>query len=191
MHNLVLIALLLVRGITSAQPNAMDPFINPCGFAPNDSVDVTNDDIPDFVIAGYRSGTDDVPSSSGSCHLHVVNLPGTTLLNTRDAQGYWRSAVLQNGDSIAALDTRPQNDLQIPKELYTDGNIQVAYWGYGHQSALVTIMPNLSAQYYVYRTMAKGRTMHGSFSIEPPTRPDDVRIRMGVLVPVEEPFVVR
>ena len=40
---------------------------NYCGFAPNDSIDLTNDGIPDLVVQGFRNGTDDEPSSSGTC----------------------------------------------------------------------------------------------------------------------------
>lgn len=162
-----------------------------CSFAPNDSIDITNDGIPDLVVQGFRSGTDDEPSSSGTCYLHVQNLPGTTMLNTRDAQGYWRTKVCAKGDSIPALSTRPQDDYQIPKVLYTDGQVQVAYWGYGHQSPLVTVTPNLGDQFYVFQTMHQGALWHGCFSIDPHVRKDQVNIRVGVLVPADQAFVVR
>lgn len=164
---------------------------NYCGFAPNDSIDLTNDGIPDLVVQGFRSGTDDEPSSSGSCHLHVMNLPGTTLLNARDNQGFWRTMVCAKGDSIPALSTRPQDDFQIPKVHYTDGQVQVAYWGYGHQSGLVTVTPNLEAQRYVFQVMHQGRFWRGCFSVQPPVRSDQVNIQVGVLVPADQAFVVQ
>ncbi|QQR85864.1 MAG: hypothetical protein IPJ76_14835 [Flavobacteriales bacterium] len=164
---------------------------NYCGFAPNDSIDLTNDGIPDLVVQGFRSGTDDEPSSSGSCHLHVMNLPGTTLLNARDERGTWRAKVCAQGDRIPALSTRPQDDFQIPELLYTDGHVQVAYWGYGHQSALPTVTPGLAAQRYVFRTLSNGKLWHGSFAIDRSNSTGQVVIRVGLLVPADEAFVVR
>lgn len=164
---------------------------NYCGFAPNDSIDITHDGIPDLVVQGSCSGTDDVPSSSGTCLLYVMNLPGTTILNTRDAQGYWRPKVCAKGDSIPAVSTRPQDDLRIPKENYTDGSVQVAYWGYGHQSALPTVTPGLAAQRYVFQTMSNGKLWHGSFAIDRPNSKGQVTILVEAFVPADQAFVVR
>lgn len=188
MRTSLLLPLLLLAVTAASQP---DLNRNYCGFAPNDSIDITNDGIPDLVVQGSCSGTDDEPSSSGSCYLYVMNLPGTTILNTRDAQGYWRTKVCAKGDPIPALSTRPQDDLQIPKELYTDGQVQVAYWGYGHQSPLVTVTPNLGDQFYVFQTTSNDRAWHGSFAIDPPNSTGQVNIRVGVLVPADQAFVVR
>jgi len=188
MRDLLLLCMCVLHLGVVAQP---DFDRNYCGFVPNDSIDITNDGIPDLVVQGSRSGTDDEPSSSGTCRLHVLNLPGTTILNTRDNQGYWRTKVCAKGDSIPALSTRPQDDFQIPKVLYTDGQVQVAYWGYGHQSALVTVTPNLGDQFYVFQTICNDRAWHGSFSITPPDRMDKVSIRVGALVPADQPFLIR
>jgi hypothetical protein len=171
-----------------AQP-ALDR--NYCGFSPNDSIDITNDGIPDLVVQGACSGTDDEPSSSGNCHLYVMNLPGTTILNTRDGQGYWRTKECEKGDPIPALSTGPQDDLQIPKQLYTDGQVQVAYWGYGHQSPLVTVTPGLAAQRYVFRTMHQGTLWHGCFAIHPLPSVNKVTILLKEFVPATRSFVVR
>jgi hypothetical protein len=180
---------LLLLAVTAASQPGFDR--NYCGFAPNDSIDITNDGIPDLVVLGFRIGTDDEPSSSGSCYLNVANLPGTTILNVRDANGYWRTKVCAEGEQINAMPTRPQDDLHIPLVTYTDGYVRVAYWGYGHQSSVVTITPNLEAQNYVFRTVANGRTWHGSFTIEPPVSMGQVKVRVGALVPVDQPFVIR
>lgn len=188
MRTLLLSLLCALHLAAGAQP---DLDRNYCGFAPNDSIDITHDGIPDLVVQGARSGTDDEPSSSGTCRLYVMNLPGTTFLNTRDAQGYWQTKVCAKGDPIPALSTRPQDDYQIPKVLYTDGQVQVAYWGYGHQSALVTVKPDLAAHRYVFRTMHQGKLWHGSFAIDPPNSTGQVNIRVGMLVPADQAFVVR
>lgn len=184
---LLLCACMLGLGL-AAQP---DFDRNYCGFADNDSLDLTNDGMPDVVVQGFRSGTDDEPSSSGTCMLYVVSLPGTTLLNTRDAQGYWRTKVCTPGERIPAADTTVQDDLRIPTMNYTDGSVQVAYWGYGGHAERFTAAPNLKSHYYVFRTVANGRTWHGSFTIEPPVQVDPVKVRVGALVPADQPFVVR
>ena len=188
MRTSLLLPLLLLAVTAASQP---DFDRNYCGFAPNDSIDITNDGIPDLVVQGFRIGPDDEPSSSGNCYLHVMNLPGTTLLNSHDEQGRWRLKVCNKGDSIRAVSSRPQDDLQIPLVDYTDGSIRVAYWGYGSQSSVVTITPDLETQYYVFRTVANGRTWHGSFTIGPPVSMDQVKVPVGALVPVDQPFVVR
>jgi hypothetical protein len=188
MKALFLLCACVLRLTVAAQP---DFNRNYCGFAPNDSIDLTNDGIPDLVVLGFRTGTDDEPSSSGNCHLHVMNLPGTTLLHTKDAQGYWRVKHFNAGERVAAIDTTLQDDLRIPTIHSTDGSIQVAYWGYGGQAEKFTVTPNLSDQYYVFRTMANGRTWHGSFTIEPPVQMDQVNVRVGELLPTDQPFVVR
>jgi hypothetical protein len=188
MKALFLLCACVLRLTVAAQP---DFNRNYCGFAPNDSIDLTNDGIPDLVVLGFRTGTDDEPSSSGNCHLHVMNLPGTSLLNSRDEQGRWRLKVCSEGDGIRAVPTRPQDDLQIPLVNYTDGSIPMAYWGYGGQAEKFTATSYLNEQYYVFRTVANGSTWHGSFTIEPPVQMDQVNVRVGVSVPVDRAFVVQ
>jgi hypothetical protein len=56
---------------------------------------------------------------------------------------------------------------------------------------LVTVTPNLSDQFYVFQTISNDRAWHGSFSITPPDRMGQVNIRVGVLVPADQAFVVR
>ena len=188
MKALLLLCMCVLHLGVVAQP---DLDRNYCGFAPNDSIDITHDGIPDLVVQGARSGTDDEPSSSGTCRMYVMNLTGTTFLNTRDNQGYWQTKVCAKGDTIPALSTRPQDDHQIPKMLYTDGQVQVAYWGYGHQSVLVTVTPGLAAQRYVFRTMHQGKWWHGSFAIDRFNSTGQVIIRVGALVPADQAFVLR
>ncbi|MBL7946765.1 MAG: hypothetical protein JNN32_11940 [Flavobacteriales bacterium] len=184
----LLLPILLSAVTAASQPN-FDR--NYCGFAPNDSIDLTNDGIPDLVVLGFRSGTDDEPSSSGNCYLHVMNLPGTSFLNSRDEQGRWRLKVYNKGDSIRAVSTRPQDDLQIPLVNYTDGSIPVAYWGYGGHAEPFIVTSELGTQHYVFLIKGKEQDRHGSFTIEPPVRSDRVNIHVGVLMPTDQPFTVR
>lgn len=184
--------ILLLLGLSAkAQPGDLHVrFTNPCGFAANDSIDITGDGTYDLVLQGFSNGTDDVPSSSGHCTLVVANLPGTGLLSDLDARGYRQLKVVAPGETIWPIDTTRLDDLYIPRMLYTDGSIPVAHWGYGHQTALFTSAPNLKTERYVFRTMVNGELMHGSFSIDAPTRMDHVNIRVGALVPADLAFTV-
>jgi hypothetical protein len=164
---------------------------NYCGFAPNDSIDLTNDGIPDVVVLGFRSGTDDEPSSSGTCYLHVVNLPGTTLLSDLDGSGHRRTKVCAKGDTILPLDTVRRDDLHFPRLAYADGSIPVAYWGYGHQSALVTVTPDLLKQRYVFKTIAPYEHRIGTFTVDPLPDLRSVRITVGALVHADEALIIR
>lgn len=164
---------------------------NYCGFAPNDSIDITRDGIPDMVIQGVRIGTDDEPSSSGTCSLYVMNLPGTGLLSDRDGQGHWRTKVCAPGDTIAPLDTSIQNDNRFPRLAFGDGSVLVATWGYGHQSALFTPSPNLTTQRYVFQTVAPDGVWHGSFQVIPQMETGAIRIEVGARVPALQMLIVQ
>jgi hypothetical protein len=190
MRTLLLLPLLLVAP-AKAQP---DFDRNYCGFAPNDSIDLTNDGIPDLVVQGSRSGTDDEPSSSGNCSLYVMNLPGTVLLTGRYGQGYRHLKIFAKGDTVTPVLTEWIDDLYIPELAYANASIRVAHWGYGHQSALSEVpevLPNLTEQFYVFRTMGRDRVWQGSFSIAPPVDINDLRIRVGVLAPADQAFIVQ
>jgi hypothetical protein len=162
-----------------------------CGFAPNDSIDITNDGIPDLVVQGVRSGTDDEPSSSGNCTLYIMNLPGTVLLTGRYGQGYRHLKIFAKGDTVTPVVTDRLDDLYIPELAYADGSIRAAHWGYGPQSALPEMLPHLTEQFYVFRTMGRDRFWQGSFSIVPPVDVSDIRIRVGVLAPAGQAFIVQ
>jgi hypothetical protein len=164
---------------------------NYCGFAPNDSIDITHDGIPDLVVQGVRIGTDDEPSSSGNCTLYIMNLPGTVLLSGRYGQGYRHLKVFAKGDTVTPLPTDRLDDLYIPELAFADGSIRVAHWGYGHQSALPEVIPQLTEQFYVFQTMGRDRVWQGSFSVAPPVDINDIRIRVGVLAPAGQAFIVQ
>jgi hypothetical protein len=188
MRPLFLPSLLVLSFSTSAQP-VFDR--NYCGFAPNDSIDITNDGVPDLVVLGFRSGTDDEPSSSGNCTLYIMNLPGTVLLSGRYGQGYRHLKVFAKGDTVTPLPTDRLDDLYIPELAYADGSIRVAHWGYGHQNASPEVLPHLTEQFYVFQTMGRDRVWQGSFSIAPPVDLSDIRIRVGVLAPSGQAFIVQ
>jgi len=187
MRDLILLCMCVLHLGVVAQP---DFDRNYCGFAPNDSIDITNDGIPDLVVQGSRSGTDDEPSSSGNCYLHVMNLPGTGLLSDLDGQGYRRTKVCAQGDTIAPLDTAIQNDHRVPRLAFADGSVLVATWGYGHQSALFTPSPNLATQRYVFQTIAPDGVWHGSFQVIPQLETGAVRIEVGARVPALRMLIV-
>jgi hypothetical protein len=163
---------------------------NYCGFVPNDSIDLTNDGIPDVVVQGISTGSDDEPSSSGTCSLYVMNLPGTGLLSDLDGQGHRRTKVCAQGDTIAPLNTEIQNDHRVPRLAFVDGSVVVANWGYGHQSAVFTPMPNLATQRYVFQTIDKDGVWHGSFHVIPQLVPGEVRIEVGARVPALQLLIV-
>jgi hypothetical protein len=180
---------LLLLAVTAASQPGFDR--NYCGFAPNDSIDLTNDGIPDLVIQGVRIGTDDEPSSSGNCTLYVMNLPGTVLLSGRYGQGYRHLKIFAKGDTVTPLPTDRLDDLYIPELAYADGSIRIAHWGYGGQRALPEVLPHLTEQFYVFQTMGRDRVWQGSFSIAPPVDINDLRIRVGVLAPAGQAFIVQ
>ncbi|MBL7952778.1 MAG: hypothetical protein JNM62_13785 [Flavobacteriales bacterium] len=180
----------LVSLAALSQPGFPDEVHEPCGFAPDDSLDVTGDGVPDFVIAGFRTGTDDEPSSSGTCQLYVANLPGTGLLSARDSQGHRSTTVFAKGDTIPPLSIRPQDDFQLPKLAFVDGQVRVAYWGYGHQSSTLISDPRLAEQRYVFETHGSDQTWHGCFTVEPPTASKSTRLHVIGLFPADKLMIV-
>lgn len=177
--------------LATAQPGELFFLIrDPCGFAPPDSIDITGDGIPDVVVQGSTTGTDDVPSSPGHCSLIVVNLPGTTFLSDLDDRGNRQLKVVAPGETIKPLDASRRDDLYIPRQLYTDGAIPVAHWGYGHQASPFTPIPNLADQRYVFHTMSAGKAWHGSITVIAPIDAEKTRIQVGALVPADQPFHV-
>jgi hypothetical protein len=188
MRALLLLCSCALRLGVAAQP---DFDRNYCGFALNDSIDITNDGIPDLVVQGIRIGTDDEPSSSGTCMLYVMNLPGTMLLSDKDSQGHWRTKVCAEGDTVLPLDTSRRDDLYIPRMAYGHAAIQVAYWGYGHQSALVTVTSDLGKQRYVFRTVANNEQRMGTFTLRPMADLRSVSIAVGNYGRADEPLIIR
>ena len=186
-----LFTLALLPFLATAQPGELFfRFVEPCGFAPPDSIDLTGDGIPDVVVQGTSNGTDDVPSSSGSCTLNVVNLSGTGFLSDLDAQGYRQLKVLTPGKMIKPVVVGRVDDMYVPNLLYIDGSIAVAHWGYGHRASAFTPVPNLSAQRYVFHTMHDGKPWHGSFSVEVAEHLRRVDLHVVELVPADQPFKV-
>jgi hypothetical protein len=188
-----LLAVLLALGFTAhAQPDdRLVRFTNPCGMPPNDSLDVTGDGIPDLVIGGYTAGTDDEPSSSGSCTRFLGTLPGTTLVCGLDRTGQRVPHAFAFGDTLPSFPNRIQDDLQIPRFVYTEGSIIVLHWGYGHQAGSVLPAPGLEKQVFVFRSISPYEHRMGTFTLEPLPEMLSVRINLGTLVHADEALIVR
>jgi len=186
-------AVLIGVGIhTVAQPDDLRMrFTNPCGMPPNDSLDLTGDGIPDLVIGGYTIGTDDEPSSSGSCTRFVGTLPGTTLLCGLDRNGQRVPKAFALGDTVPAMDTGIQNDLQIPRFVYTDASIIALQWGYGHQAGTMVTAPGLEKQVFVFQTITSYERRLGTFTLEPLPDLRKLRITVGSLLHADQALIIR
>ena len=146
MKTLFIAVLLIAMHSASAQPGNLEAWLtNPCGMPPNDSLDVTGAGVPDLLIGGYSMGTDDVPSSTGSCTRFVGTLHGTTLLCGLDRTGQRVPQAFAVGDTVPALNEGIQNDLQIPRFVFAERSIIVMQWGYGHQVGGPVPAPGLRA----------------------------------------------
>ncbi len=188
-----LLAVLLALAITGhTQPDdRMVRFTNPCGMPPNDSLDVTGDGVPDLLIGGWSMGTDDEPSSSGSCTRFVGTLPGTTLLCGLDRTGHRVPHAFAVGDTLPSFPNRTQDDLQIPRFIFTEGAIIVLHWGYGHQAGNPLPAPGLAKEVFVFLSTAPFEHRMGTFTLEPLPDMLSVRINLGTLVHADEALIVR
>ncbi|HEY0975952.1 MAG TPA: hypothetical protein VGE21_00665, partial [Flavobacteriales bacterium] len=155
----------------------MDRFTNPCGFLPNDSIDLNNDGRADLVIVGYRIGTDDEPSSGGDCTLEVSTLPGTALLCDRSSPRDRTPHVLDSADTLRATGRSAENDLQGQRTAFLDCAVPVWRWGYGNHSPELT--PVTDAGIYGYSTTTATGTRFGTFRLEPLRDVRYVRITAG------------
>ncbi len=184
---------LLLAGAPSAlaQPGYVPPLIiNPCGMPANDSLDVTGDGVLDLLIGGWSVGTDDEPSSSGSCTRFVGTLPGTTLLCGPDRTGQRVPYAFAHGDTLPVLDNGLRDDLRIPRFLFTEGTIPVLQWGYGHAWSMPAMVAGLDEQVFVFQTIAQERLVR-TFTIRVDAETRAVRIRTGDLVRSDKPLIIR
>lgn len=179
--------------VSVAQPG--DPSflrrLDPCGIPPNDSIDVTNDGIPDLVIRGLSEGTDDVPSSSGTCSRVVSTLPGTTLLCSTNRNGQRVAHAFAVGDTVPGVDSKVQNDLQIPRFVYTEWDITVWQWGYGSGWMAPTATPDLEEQVFVFLTVSPTGSHRGTFTLQPIADLRSVRVALGTLADTDVPLIIR
>ncbi len=174
-----------------AQPGYMPRIVNPCGMPPDDTLDVTGDGVPDLMIGGWSVGTDDEPSSTGSCTRYVRTLPGTTLLSGLDRSGQRVPHAFAAGDTLPALDGKIQNDLQIPRFVFTDGTIPVVQWGYGNAWKAPVMTPGLEKQVFVFKTIAPHEHRLGTFTLGPMPDLRSVRITVGTLGHADEALIVQ
>jgi hypothetical protein len=186
-----LVLLLAVAPSAWAQPGYAPPLIiNPCGLPANDSLDVTGDGIPDLFIGGWSVGTDDEPSSSGSCTRYVGTLPGTTLLCGLDHTGQRVPYGFAHGDTLPALYDGLQDELRIPRFVFTEGTILVLQWGYGNAWSMPAMPPGLAERVHVFQTIAQERVVR-TFTIQVDEETRAVRISTGDLVRSDKPMIIR
>ena len=157
---------ILSTTVALAQPgDFLRRLSNPCCFAPNDSIDISMDGIPDLAVVSCSMGTCDVPSSSGSCTLSLITLPGAYFLCGLDGAGQ------RVPDALAMHDTLPEmgeaDDLQIPRWAWADGRVLVQQWNYNRSSAgTPRTVSGLEEQVYVVRVDAGGTSQMISVRIE-------------------------
>lgn len=174
-----------------AQPGYTPPLIiNRCGLPANDSLDLTGDGVPDLFIGGWSIGTDDEPSSSGSCTRYVGTLPGTTLLCGLDRTGQRVPYGFAHGDTLPALDNGLRDDLRIPPFVFTEGTIPVLKWGYGNAWSMPAISAGLAEQVHVFQTIAQERVVR-TFTIQVDGETRAVRISTGDLMRSDKPLIIR
>ncbi len=187
------IPLLFISFMSVAQPG--DPSflrrLDPCGIPPNDTIDVTSDGIPDLVIGGWSVGTDDEPSSTGSCALYVGTLPGTTLLCSTKRNEQRVAHGFAAGDTVPGVDSKVQNDLQIPRFVYTEWQITVWQWGYGGGWMAPTATPDLEEQVFVFLTVSPTGSHRGTFTLHPIADLRSVRVVVGALADTDVPLIIR
>jgi len=192
MKTTILLFLLFAAFAASAQPGDIElHFTDPCGMPPTDTLDLSGDGIPDLIVHGRSVGTEDEPSSSGSCMRSIRTLPGTSLLCSLGRNGDRSPHAFAFGDTLPEFDKGIPNDMQIPHFLFTDGSIDVLQWGYGNQVRTVGSTPGLSGQVFVLQTTIPQKPRTWTITLEPLTEQRSVRIKAIELIPTVGPWVIR
>lgn len=180
---------MLVPSLAWAQPVQL-PRIYSCELPPPDSVDVTDDGIPDFVVRGMLGeATCDIPVSYGGCEVVVWALPGTRLLGRLHPMGGRDVCGFARGDTIPVLEEGMRDDLRIPRYAFMDGGLRALTWSYGRNGTAPPQLAPMADRVFVFATRMGEQVVHGTFTLEFQKARRTVAIRSGSL-PVGNKFVV-
>ncbi len=167
------------------------PFYS-CKFPKPDSVDVSGDGIADLVVVGMVGiSTCDIPVSVGNCHVVVRTLPGTQLLGRSHPMGGRDVYSFAPGDTIPALFGAVQNDLQIPRDSFIDGEVRAITWTYGRSGVAPPHLDPMADRTFVYATTVGDRIAHGTFTLSMIDEERTVRILNGQVLTGAASYIVK
>ncbi|MBK8498953.1 MAG: hypothetical protein IPL52_09080 [Flavobacteriales bacterium] len=134
-----------------AQPGDVDP----CRFPTEGWLDVNGDGIHDISIRGTSEGTDDEPSSNGTCTRGVQCLAGTTLLHAANYHGPRDVRAFTVEQELTPEEL--EKGIRAQQLMWGHGMVPVVHWGYGGRGGTpLVVMPEISSQVFVLRTERDG-----------------------------------
>ena len=193
LKSILLLGCSFVAQLVLAQPvDTPLPIFHSCKFPKPDSVDVTGDGIADLVVVGMAGeSTCDIPVSFGNCHVVVRALPGTQLLGRMHPMGGRDVYGFAPGDTIPAQFGAVQNDLQIPRYGFMNGEVRAITWSYWRSGVAPPNLAPMADRVFVFATTVADRTTHGTFTLKQRKDEHTISIHVGALRTGNEPFVVR
>jgi|GEM_PF-4572922 len=152
-----------------------------------EELDLNGDSIPDLVISGSTTGTDDVPSSGGICWRIVQPHVGSSLLvHFIDSQSHGPFQI-NAGDSISPAQLA--EGLQRQKFIWWQEPIQVVGWSYGNWRSEPSVWTDeQERQTFVLKTEVDGSVQWCWFRIAYDAAIDAITISHGPLVDEEKPL---
>lgn len=181
----------LAASLAKAQPGKL-PFMHSCELPPPDTVDITGDGVPDFVVLGMLGeATCDIPVSYGGCEVVVLTLPGTRLLADRHPMGGRVVIGFAKGDTIPVVDAGIQDDLRIPRYDFVDGAAPALHWSYGRSGTAPPGLARGGDRVFVFATTTSERTEYGTFTMEMIAEKRTVRIVPGSFRVGKAPVIMR
>lgn len=181
MKNTLLLITSLAASVTSAQP-IKGPFMHSCELPSPDTVDITGDGVPDFVVLGMLGeATCDIPVSHGGCEVVVLALPGTRLLSHLLPMGGREVTGFAKGDTIPVLDEGIRDDHRIPRHAFIDGAVRALTWSYGRSGTAPPQLAPGADRVFVFATTVGERMQYGTFTVKMIAEKRTVRIVPGTL----------
>lgn len=158
MRPFLLLLLLAANTPLWAQPGDLDLWTDRCFFPAAQTVDLTGDSIPDVSTCGLSVGTDDVPSSFGTCTWGLQTLAGTHVLH-RSLDGTMQHVLAYTDQGILGADALA-DDLRTGRAAWATAMLPVMHWSYGGRGGTPnTLVPELMRQVFVLRTEHAGRVL--------------------------------